>query len=103
MTQVAEKKQTPSWMSITDEGVKITLKYPTEINQVKVGDLFMRAPNVKQIRAASAVSNGDPEAREMSLFSSLTEAPEKDLGELKFLDYKRLQEGYFRMVEEDEL
>lgn len=102
MNQAVESK-IPSWLTLTDEGVKVTLKYPTELNMVKLGEVFMRSPNVKQIRAANATSNGDAEAREMSLFSSLTEVPEKDLGELHFRDYKRLQEGYFRMVEEDEL
>ncbi|MGS0736170.1 phage tail assembly protein [Pseudomonas sp. GG8] len=102
MTQAIEKK-TPSWLDVSDEGVTVTFKYPTELNAVKVGKVFMRPPSVRDLRAAEAGAKGDAEAREMSLFSSLTEVGEKDLVGLKLLDYRRLQEGYFRLVDEDEL
>ncbi|MBP5144245.1 phage tail assembly protein [Pseudomonas chlororaphis] len=37
------------------------------------------------------------------MFSSLTTIPAADLETLKYRDYRRLQAGYFRLVDEDEL
>ena len=58
---------------------------------------------MRDVRAAQAISGNDAEQREMSLFASLTEVGIKDLESLKLLDYQRVQEGYFRLVEESEL
>lgn len=49
----------------------------------------MRAPTVRDVRAAGAVSGGDAEKRELQLFSSLTEIPPGDLKRLKVVDYNR--------------
>jgi len=38
---------------------------------------------------------------EKNLFCSLLTATEAELVSLKYKDYKRLQVGYFRLVEED--
>ena len=102
MTINTEKKL-PSWLTLTDEGVTITLRYPTELNHVKTDKVVMRAPTVRDVRAAGAVSGGDAEKRELQLFSSLTEIPPGDLEGLKVVDYNRVQEGYFRLVDEGEL
>jgi len=88
-------------MELTEEGFRISLKYPTELNGVQVDRLTMRAPCVRDVRAAQAASNGDAEQREMSLFASLTQTPEADLMSLKMVDYLRLQAGYFRLVTDD--
>jgi hypothetical protein len=88
-------------MELTKEGFRISLKYPTELNGVQVDRLTMRAPCVRDVRAAQAASNGDAEQREMSLFASLTQTPEADLMSLKMVDYLRLQAGYFRLVTDD--
>jgi len=88
-------------MELTEEGFRIRLKYPTELNGVQVDRLTMRAPCVRDVRAAQAASNGDVEQREMSLFASLTQTPEADLMSLKMVDYMRLQAGYFRLVTDD--
>lgn len=101
MTQVAPEKPLPKWLQITEEGFRVSLKYPTELNGVTVDSLSVRAPCVRDVRAAQASSNGDDEKREMSLFSSLTQIPEADLMGLKVVDYMRLQGGYFRLVEDD--
>lgn len=93
----------PSWLNLTDEGVIVTLRYPTELNNVKTDKLVMRAPTVRDVRAAGAASGGDAEKRELQLFSSLTEVGTSDLERLKVVDYNRAQEGYFRLVEESEL
>lgn len=102
MTTATDKK-IPTWLTLTDEGVTITLRYPTELNHVKTDKLVMRAPTIRDVRAANAVSGGDAEKRELQLFSSLTEIPTGDLEGLKVVDYTRVQEGYFRLVDEGEL
>ncbi|QIA02141.1 phage tail assembly protein [Pseudomonas fluorescens] len=104
MTQVIQstpEQPLPKWMEITEEGFRISLKHPTELNGVQVDRLTMRAPCVRDVRAAQAASNGDAEQRELSLFASLTQTPEADLVALKVVDYMRLQAGYFRLVTDD--
>lgn len=101
MTQTTVKDALPKWLKITEEGFRITLKYPAELSGVLVDSMTMRAPCVRDIRAAQATCNGDEEKREMSLFSSLTQTPEADLMTLKLVDYMRLQGGYFRLVQDD--
>ncbi len=101
MTQVTQEKPLPQWLKMTEGGFRITLKYPTELNGVLVDTLPMRAPCVRDVRAAQATCNGDDEKREMSLFASLTQTPEAELMALKVVDYMRLQAGYFRLVDDD--
>ena len=101
MTTTTEKK-VPSWLKLSDEGVTVTLRYPTELNNIKTDTLVMRAPTVRDVRAAGAVSGGDAEKRELQLFSSLTEVAPNELEGLKVVDYNRVQEGYFRLVDESE-
>lgn len=101
MTQATAKDALPKWLQLTEEGFRIALKYPTELSGVLVDSMTMRAPCVRDIRAAQATCNGDEEKREMLLFSSLTQTPETDLMALKLVDYMRLQGGYFRLVQDD--
>ncbi|BBN53981.1 hypothetical protein TRE132_21060 [Pseudomonas chlororaphis subsp. aurantiaca] len=103
MTQATGKKNLPTWLEVTSEGFSITLKYPTELCHSVVDKVAMRSPTVREIRAAEAASNGAAEKRELMLFSSLTMIPVADLETLKYRDYRRLQDGYFRLVDEDEL
>lgn len=100
-TQTTPEEPLPKWMELTDEGCRISFKYPTELNGVQVDRLAMRAPCVRDVRAAQAASNGDAEQRELSLFASLTQTPEADLLALKLVDYMRLQAGYFRLVTDE--
>ena len=102
MTSLIEKK-TPAWLNLSDEGVTVTLRYPTELNSVKTDKITLRAPTVRDVRTAQATSGNDAEQREMQLFASLAEVSVKDLECLKLLDYQRVQEGYFRLVSEDQL
>ena len=96
-------KKLPSWLELTAEGATITLRKPTEINQIQVDRISLRAPTVKDVQQATVQSGGDAEKRELQLFSSLTEIPTADLEGLKVVDYTRVQEGYFRLVDEGEL
>ncbi|MGF6591075.1 phage tail assembly protein [Pseudomonas sp. 2835] len=93
--------KTPVWMELRAEGVHITLSKPTEANGVQVDKLHLRAPTVRDVRAAGATAGGDDEQRELALFASLAEVGTKDLEGLTLKDYNRLQAGYFRLVQDD--
>ncbi|VVO85402.1 hypothetical protein PS903_01989 [Pseudomonas fluorescens] len=95
-------KTLPSWLEITDEGANITLRTPSDINQVKVQRVSLRAPTVLDLRAATLQAAGDAEKRELILFASLSDAGTKDMEALTIVDYHRIQAGYFRLVEDDE-
>lgn len=103
MTDVSLSEALPSWLSLSDGGVAVTLKYPANFNGLMVDKLVMRAPSVKDMMAAKAASNGDYEKLEMNMFCSLLMATEAEVMALKYKDYKRLQAGYFRLVEDDEV
>ena len=95
-------KKLPSWLELTAEGATITLRKPTEFNQIQVNQIRLRAPTVKDVQQATVQSGGDAEKRELILFASLTEAGDKDIAGMTVVDYNRLQAGYFRLVEDDE-
>ncbi len=103
MTQATQDKALPAWLEVSEEGVTVTLKYRATLNSVTVDRVTMRAPCVRDMRAATLAGGGDYEKMEMALFCSLLSAAESDLAALKVVDYKRVQAGYFRMVEEDDV
>ena len=77
-------KKLPSWLELTEEGATITLRKPVEINQIKVNQVRLRAPTVKDVQQATVQSGGDAEKREMILFASLTQAGDKDIAGMVF-------------------
>lgn len=93
----------PTWMTLADDRVSVKLSVPVEANGVRVDTLSLRAPTVRDIRAAQQTSTGDDEQRELNLFASLAEVGPKDLEGMSLKDYSRLQAGYFRLVQDDEL
>ncbi|MBV6288528.1 phage tail assembly protein [Pseudomonas aegrilactucae] len=93
----------PSWLKLGADGVAVTLTRPSEANGIKVDSLSLRSPTVRDIRAAQSAASGDDEQRELNLFASLAEVGVKDLEGLALKDYSRLQAGYFRLVQDDEL
>ena len=95
-------KKLPSWRELPAEGATITLRQPTEMTQIQVDRISLRAPTVKDVQQATVQSGGDAEKRELILFASLTEAGDKDIAGMTVVDYNRLQAGYFRLVEDDE-
>lgn len=95
-------KLPPTWMTLQADGVTVRLSKPSEANGVQVDQLSLRAPTVRDIRTAQAGS-GDEEQRELNLFASLAEVGVKDLEGLALKDYTRLQAGYFRLLQDDEL
>ncbi|WP_336341672.1 phage tail assembly protein [Pseudomonas atacamensis] len=103
MTHETEEKKVPSWLAISDDSAIITLKGAAEFGGIKVDKLTMRAPTVRDTRAATATAKGDYEQIEINILCSLLGATEKEIAALTQRNYNRLQAGYFRLVEEDEL
>lgn len=103
MSNVSLAAPLPSWLVLSDDGVTVTLKHKANLNGVLTDKLMMRAPSVKDVMAAKIAGNGDHEKVELNLFCSLLTATETELTSLKYKDYMRLQAGYFRLVEEDDV
>lgn len=97
MTQINDKKL-PEWLKVTAEAAVVTLSRPSDANGVKVDTLTLRAPAVREVRAADRASNGDDEQRELMLFAGLAEVGLKDLEGLKLVDYRRVQAAYSRLA-----
>ncbi|MGY3171594.1 hypothetical protein ACVWYU_000968 [Pseudomonas sp. TE12234] len=91
-------KKLPAWLSINTDSAVVTLSRPSEVNGVKVDSLMLRAPLVREVRAADRAAGDDDEQRELLLFASLAEAGIKDLEGLKVVDYRRLQAAYSHLV-----
>lgn len=100
---MAQEKPQPQWLHVTAERVTVRLSRPSEANGVQVDSLSLRAPTVRDIRNAQAGGASDDEQRELNLFASLAEVGVKDLEGLSVKDYGRLQTGYFRLVQDDEV
>lgn len=94
----ATDKELPAWLSLSALGAVVTLSRPSEANGIKVETLTLRAPAVREVRAADRASNGDDEQRELMLFAGLAEVGLKDLEGLKLVDYRRVQAAYSRLA-----
>ena len=103
MTQETAEKKDPSWLVVGDDSVVVTLQGTAEFGGITVDTLTMRAPTVRDTRAATATAKGDYEQIEINMLCSLLGATEKEISALTTRNYNRLQAGYFRLVEEDEL
>ncbi|ERK98320.1 hypothetical protein O999_26775, partial [Pseudomonas putida LF54] len=68
-----------------------------------VDTVSLRSPTVRDIRAAQQGAGDDDEQRELNLFASLAEVSAKDLEGMALKDYTRLQTGYFRLVQDDDV
>jgi hypothetical protein len=99
MNQVNAKK-VPAWLSLSALAAVVTLTRPSNANGVLVETLTLRAPVVREVRAADKASNGDEEQRELMLFAGLAEVGVKDLEGLKLTDYRRVQAAYSHLVPE---
>ena len=99
---MAQATKTPSWLVVTGDRVTVTLTMPIVANGIQVDKLSLRAPTVRDIRSAQAGAE-DEEQRELGLFASLAEVSVKELEGMALKDYARLQTGYFRLVQDDEL
>ncbi len=96
-------KPVPKFLTLTAENVTVRLSKPTTLNGIDQATITLRAPTVKDIRAAGQTSGGDDAQREMNLFASLAEVGVKDLEGLTYKDYNRVATGYNFLVQDDEL
>lgn len=94
----ATDKALPVWLAVTPESAVVTLSRPSDANGIKVETLTLRAPAVREVRAADRASNGDDEQRELMLFAGLAEVGLKDLEGLKLVDYRRVQAAYSHLA-----
>ncbi|WP_367239305.1 phage tail assembly protein [Pseudomonas fulva] len=96
-------KPLPKYLTLTDAGITVRLSRSTDMNGVQIDSIHLRAPTVRDVRSASTTAAGDEEQAELNLFASLAEVGAKDLEGLALKDYTRLQAGYFRLVQDDEV
>lgn len=96
----ATVKKVPAWLSLSALAAVVTLTRPSNANGVLVETFTLRAPVVREVRAADKASNGDEEQRELMLFAGLAEVGVKDLEGLKLTDYRRVQAAYSHLVPE---
>ena len=94
----ATAKKVPAWLSLSALAAVVTLTRPSNANGVLVETFTLRAPAVREVRAADKASNGDEEQRELMLFAGLAEVGVKDLEGLKLADYRRVQAAYSHLV-----
>jgi hypothetical protein len=94
----ATDKALPVWLAVSAIAAVVTLTRPSDANGVKVETLTLRAPIVREVRAADRASNGDEEQRELMLFAGLAEVGLKDLEGLKLVDYRRVQAAYSHLA-----
>ncbi|MGV8899992.1 MAG: phage tail assembly protein [Burkholderiaceae bacterium] len=95
-------KKLPNWLTLGPDGAAVRLSRPTEFNGVKIDRLSLRTPEIGDLRAAKKVAGSDNEQQEIILFASLAGCSPTDIGRLAVKDYNRVQEGYFRLVSDDE-
>lgn len=96
-------KPLPKYLELTADRVTVRLSAPAQFNGIVSDKISLRAPTVRDVRAAQATGGADDEQRELNLFASLAEVGVKDLEGLTLKDYNRLQAAYFRLVQDDEL
>ena len=97
------RKPLPKYLALAADRVTVTLSKPTELNGITLDAITLRAPTVRDIRNAQTTAAGNEEQAELNLFASLSEVGAKDLEGMALKDYTRLQTGYFRLVQDDEL
>lgn len=100
MTPQDTPEKTPDWLDVGAEFTTVTLSRATAMNGIKKDKVTLRIPTVGDLRAAAKHSKDDKEELEIFLFASLAECSPADIEGLSVRDYKRVQEGYFRLIAE---
>lgn len=101
MTKQAPEK-TPAWLAVGADGATITLSRASSMNGIRQNKVTLRIPTVGDLRAAARHSKDDKEEQEIFLFASLAECAPADIEGLSMRDYNRVQDGYFRLIAEDD-
>ncbi len=91
-------KKLPAWLTVGPDSAMITLTRPYDVNGVKVDQLPLRAPTLRDVRASDALGGDDVVLREVTLFASLSDAGTKDVEGLKLTDYARVQSAYSSLL-----
>lgn len=90
-------KDQPEWLEQTDTHAIITLNVPIEVSGVKISQLKMRRPKLKDRREADRQFGDDEHAaeeKELFMFTSLTDMTPDELEELDLDDYVRMQQAF---------
>lgn len=96
------EKSLPKWLSINANGeMVIKLLKAVELNGVLQNQVIMREPTIGDVRLAKKQGKNDDET-EFYLFASLLACSPNEVEKFKLKDYARLQEGYFRLVREQD-
>ena len=72
-------KKLPSWLTVEADSATITLTRPSDVNGVKVDQLTLRAPTLREVRASDAIGGDDAVLCEVTLFASLADAGTTDI------------------------
>lgn len=89
--------KTPDYLQINEGNIVITLNAGIEIDGVKTKTLTMRAPKVKDQRAADKLA-GDNSDRELFVFGNLCGIAPSDFDEMDLDDYVRVQVAYSNFI-----
>lgn len=73
--------------------ITIELSYPIDVAGAKVKALRMRRPTVNDMLVSDATKGSDA-AKELAMFSALTEQTPEDLRKLDLADYRKVQETF---------
>lgn len=101
-TTATTQKTLPAWLTLSAGAITVKLASSVELNGVQVDRLTLREPTIGDLRAAAKVHKDDKEAQEIHLFASLAECTPADIDRLSVKNYNRVQEGYFRLLADDE-
>lgn len=96
------EKKPPAWLTVGADSITVRLKRPVDLNGVKQNQITLRVPTVGDMRAAAKQHKDDKEAQEITLFASLAGCAPADIERLAIADYGRVQEGYFRLIYDDD-
>jgi hypothetical protein len=103
MSEQLNDKAQPSWLQLSDSGAVVRLKGKATICGIETDQVTMRAPTIKDVRAAQKVAGDDENTADAVLFASLLGASQADVEGLLVVDYNRVQRAYFRLVQDDGL
>ncbi|MCK6435961.1 phage tail assembly protein [Rivihabitans pingtungensis] len=92
----------PAWLAVGADSITITLSRASSMNGIKQNKVTLRTPTIGDLRAAYRHSKDDKESQEIFLFASLAECAPADIEGLSVRDYNRVQDGYFRLIAEDD-
>ncbi|WP_375592170.1 phage tail assembly protein [Chitiniphilus eburneus] len=95
-------KTLPTWLTLSADAATIQLARAATMNGVRVDRITLRYPTVGDVRAAEKQSPSDQAERELILFANLAGVGPRDLEGLSMRDYRRVQEGYFRLDAADD-